>query len=255
MIVRALAGRLVLALILLAGASLISPLLAATAEIFTSLEAPPSPAEVQALLGRGVRTFEIDLDKQGAGAAVAAIKAGGGRVTAYHVGGGGGRAWGSVKAGEFVRYYREPKEFLALTADVKRLVALGADLIHFDNTHRMSGKRLEAVADAIVAGGAGFVAKNNADKWRLVMQRRADLRPAYAIIEDAMLDADETQAAYELSARGVAVYVVGFRKPIEPDMPAITDAYASAYKEANPWCHVLLMDDEHFFDSRTGRFF
>ena len=206
-------------------------------------------------LAEGVRTFELDLDSPGADEAVKAIKTGGGKVTAYYIGGGGGRAWGSVKAGEFVRYYREPKEFLALTEDVRRLVGLGADLVHFDNTHRMSGKRLEAIADAIRAGGAGFVAKNNPDKWRLVMERRRDLVPAYAIVEDAMFDRDETQAAYELNAKGVPVLIIGFRKTIDKGGQAVSDEYAVAYKAANPWATVLLMDEEARFDSRTGRFF
>ena len=254
----AFAKRLALALLLLMAGSMIGPLLAQPAappEIFTSLEAPPSPAEVAALLARGIRTFEMDLDKPGAREAVDAIHAGGGKVGGYHIGGGGGRAWGSVRAGEFVRYYREPKEFLALTADVRRLVGLGADVIHFDNTHRMSGRRLGSIAAAITAGGAGFVAKNNPDKWRLVMKRRADLVPAYAIVEDALFDADETQAAFELALKGVAVYIVGFRKPLEAGAYPVTDAYAAEYKRVNPWCTVILMDDEHAFDSRMARFF
>ena len=137
MIVRALLIRCVLALTLLVGTSFVGALIAAAAaagELFTSLEAPPTPEEVRAALAAGVRTFELDFDTPGASEAVAAIKTGGGRVTAYHVGGGGGRAWGSVKSGEFVRRYDEPKSFLALTADVRRLVELGADAVHFDNT-------------------------------------------------------------------------------------------------------------------------
>lgn len=249
--------RLALAIALLVLAGVVAPLLAAEPppRIFTSLEAPPMPEEVTAALAEGVRIFEIDLDAPGASDAVKAIKAGGGRVAAYHVGGGGGRAWGSVKAGEFVRHYNEPNAFLALTEDVRRLVSLGADLVHFDNTHRMSGRRLESVADAIRAGGAGFIAKNNPEKWRLVMKRRADLVPAYAIVEDAMFDAAATQAAYDLHAKGVAVYVVGFRKALDKSTQAVTDEYAAAYKAANPWATVLLMDDEARFDSRTGRFF
>jgi hypothetical protein len=119
----------------------------------------------------------------------------------------------------------------------------------------MSGKRLEAVADAIRAGGAGFVAKNNPDKWRLVIERRPDLAPAYAVVEDAMLDADETQAAYDLHVKGISVLIVGFRKALELDAQGVTDDYAAAYKAANPWASVLLMDDEAHYDSRTGRFF
>lgn len=225
---------------------------ATSAELFTSLEAPPTPAEVAAAVRDGVHTFEFDLDAAGAEAAIAAVKAAGGRVTAYHIGGGGGRAWGSVKAGEWVRRYDEPKDFIALTRDVERLVALGADTIHFDNTHRMSGRRLESIADAIVAGGARFVAKNNADKWRLAMTRRPNLRPAYAIVEDAMFDADETQAAAELHAMGVSVYVVGFKATIDGKGQPVTDAYAASYAAANPWAKVLLMEDERAFDSRTG---
>lgn len=236
------------------------PLLSAPAsaqrppDIFTSLEAPPTLPEVAAALRAGIRTFEIDLDSPGAVEAAGAIRAGGGHVTAYHVGGGGGRAWGSVKAGEWVRRYDSPRDFLALTADVKRLVALGADAIHFDNTHRMSGRRLESIADAIHAGGARVVAKNNPEKWALVMKRRQDFKPVYAIVEDAMFDADVTQAAYELHARGVPVYIVGFGKPIDPKASAVTADYAAAYATANPWAAVLLIDDERAWDSRTGTF-
>lgn len=258
MIARALLIRCLLALTLLVGTSFVGALIAAAAaagELFTSLEAPPTPEEVRTAVAAGVRTFELDFDTAGAAQSVTAIKAAGGRVTAYHVGGGGGRAWGSVKEGEFVRKYDEPAAFAALTADVRRLVALGADAVHFDNTHRMSGKRLEAVAEAIRAGGAGFVAKNNAGKWRLVMKRRPDLVPAYAIVEDAMFDADETQASYDISAKGVRVYIVGFKKTIDARGQAVTDDYAAAYKAANPWATVLLMDDERSYDSRTGRFF
>lgn len=238
--------------VLLIAAGLVASRDAMAAELFTSLEAPPTPAEVAAAVRDGVGVFEFDLDVAGAAEAVAAVKAVGARVTAYHVGGGGGRAWGSVKAGEWVRRYDEPKDFAALTDDVARLVALGADTIHFDNTHRMSGRRLEAIADAIVAGGAGFVAKNNADKWRLTMTRRPDLRPAYAIIEDAMFDADETQAAAELHALGVSVYIVGFKVTIDGKGDPVSDAYAAEYARNNPWARVLLMEDERAFDSRTG---
>jgi hypothetical protein len=244
-----------LAAVLLLAGGVLAPILAAAEAIFSSLEEPPTPDEVRALLARGVKTFELDLDAEGSAVAVAAIKKGGGRVTAYHIGGGGGRAWGSVRTGEFVRYYNEPKAFLALTEDVRRLVKLGADLVHFDNTHRMSGVRLESIADAIRSGGAGFVAKNNPTKWRLVMKRRPDLVPAYAIVEEAMFDAAETQAAYDISARGVAVYVVGFRKPIDKGGQPVTDEYAAAYKAANPWAHIILIDDERYFDSRTAQFY
>lgn len=223
-------------------------------DIFTSLEAPPTPREVRDAFARGVRTFEMDFDKPGAAEAMAEVRKLGGRAVAYHVGGGGGRAWGSVKAGEFVRKYDTPEEFEALTGDVKRLVAMGAALIHFDNTHRMSGKRLEAIVDAIRAGGAGFVAKNNPSKWRLVMKRRPDLVPAYAVIEEAMSDEDLTQEAYELHERGVPVYIVGFRRVIDKGAQGVTDAYAKEYADNNPWATVLVMDDEQAYDSRTGVF-
>jgi hypothetical protein len=222
------------------------------AQIFTSLEGPPTRADIDTAIAAGIKMFDFDLDKDGAADAVKVIKAKGGKVTAYHVGGGGGRAWGSLKTGEFVRRYDEPKDFLALTGDVKRLVAKGADYVHFDNTHRFSGKRLESIADAIVAGGAGFIAKNNAGKWNLVMKRRPDLRPAYAVVEDAMFSAEETQAAANLHARGVPIYVVGFRKPITPDAYPVTDDYARQYAANNPWARILVIDDERAYDSRTG---
>lgn len=230
---------------------LVSPVTAA-ADIFTTFEAPPTPAEIATARAAGITIFEFDLDKPGAAEAVTAVKKAGGQVTAYHVGGGGGRAWGSVKAGEQVQKYDTPEGLAQLTEEVRRLVALGADAIHFDNTHRMSGRRLEAVADAIVAGGARFVAKNNPDKWNLTMRRRPDLVPAYAVVEDAMFDADETQAAADLAASGVPVYIIGFRKPIEPDVPPVTDDYARDYATSNPWARVLLIDDERAWDSRTG---
>ena len=223
-------------------------------DILSTFEAPPTPAEIEAAAKAGITIFEFDLDAPGAGAAVQAAKAAGGKVTAYHVGGGGGRDWGSVRTGEWVRRYDSPRDFLALTADVRRLVAAGASAIHFDNTHRMSGRRLESIADAIVAGGAGFVAKNNPEKWALVMRRRPDLRPVYAVIEDAMFDAEATQAAGNLWKQGVPVYVVGFRKPLSDKAAAVTDDYARAYQAANPWARVLVIDDERAWDSRTGSF-
>lgn len=226
----------------------------APADIFTSFEAPPTPAEVVDAIRSGIRIFEMDFEKPGAAEAIAAVRQAGGKVTAYHIGGGGGRAWGGVRTGEWVRRYDTPRDFQALTADVKQLVAEGADAIHFDNTHRFSGRRLEAIADAIVAGGAGFVAKNNPEKWNLAMKRRPDLRPVYAIVEDAMFDAEATQAAYDLAARGVPVYIVGFRQPIDPKGATVSDDYATAYRVANPWAKVLLMDDERQWDSRLGRF-
>lgn len=221
-------------------------------DLFTSFEAPPSADEVKAAVDAGVITFDFDLDGPGAEASVRAIKQAGGKIAAYHIGGGGGRAWGSVRTGEWVRRYDAPRDFLALTGDVRELVRLGADYIHFDNTHRFSGRRLEAIADAIVAGGAGFVAKNNPSKWLLTMRRRPDLKPAYAVIEDALFDQDATQKAYGLFARGVPVYIVGFRKPLEVQAQAVTDDYAQAYADNNPWARVLLMEDEQAFDSRTA---
>lgn len=232
-----------------AGAATASP-----PEIFTSLEQPPTTEDVRAAVARGVTIFEFDLETPGSQAAIAAVKQAKGSVTAYHIGGGGGRDWGSVRTGEWVRRYDSPRDFLALTADVKQLVALGADAIHFDNTHRFSGRRLESIADAIVAGGARFVAKNNPEKWNLVMQRRADLKPIYAVIEDAMFDASETQAAFGLHARGVPVYIIGFTKPLDPKTPALTEEYVRAYRDNNPWAALLIIDDERAWDSRSGRF-
>lgn len=229
-------------------------LVPARADIFSSLEGPPTAADIATARAAGIEIFEFDLDAPGAVEAARLVKAAGGRVTAYHIGGGGGRAWGSVRTGEWVRRYDSPRDFLALTEDVRRLVGLGADYIHFDNTHRFSGRRLESIADAIVAGGAGFIAKNNASKWNLVMKRRADLKPVYAVVEDAMFDADETQAAADLSGRGIAVYIVGFKIPIEKGKAGVTEDYARAYAKANPWARVLLMEDERAFDSRTGQF-
>lgn len=226
----------------------------AKADIFSSLEGPPTVEDIAKARAAGIEIFEFDLDADGAPAAVAAVKSAGGRITAYHIGGGGGRAWGSVKAGEWVRKYDTPRDFLALTEDVRRLVKMGADYIHFDNTHRFSGRRLEAIADAIRAGGAGFVAKNNASKWNLVMRRRADLKPVYAVIEDAMFDAEETQHAADLFGRGVPVYIIGFKKPVDVTKYAVTDAYAREYATSNPWARVLVMDDERFYDSRTGTY-
>lgn len=222
------------------------------AQIFTSLETSPTRSDIVQAIAAGIKVFDFDLDADGSAAAVKAIKAAGGKVTAYHIGGGGGRAWGSVKSGEWVRKYDTPRDFLALTADVKRLVALGADDVHFDNTHRFSGMRLEAIADAIKAGGAGFIAKNNASKWTLVMKRRSDLKPSYAVVEDAMFSAEETQAAANLHARGVPVYIIGFKRPITADAFPVTDEYARQYAANNPWARILVMDDERAYDSRTG---
>ncbi|MFM9940952.1 MAG: hypothetical protein ACKVP7_15825 [Hyphomicrobiaceae bacterium] len=226
----------------------------ARADIFSSLEGPPTKTDIATARAAGIVIFEFDLDKEGAAEAVAAVKKAGGRITAYHVGGGGGRAWGSVKSGEWLRKYDSPRDFLALTEDVKRLVRLGADYIHFDNTHRFSGVRLESIVDAIRAGGAGFVAKNNAAKWNLVMKRRPDLKPVYAVIEDAMFDAEETQHAANLAIRGVPVYIIGFKLPIEATKYPVTDAYALEYARNNPWARVLVMEDERSYDSRTGAY-
>lgn len=223
-------------------------------DLFTSLQQPPTRAEVAEALKRGVRVFDFDLDQDGAKEAVTAIKKGGAKITAYHVGGGGGRAWGSKKNDEQVRKYDMPESFSQLTADVKRLVAKGADYIHFDNTHRMSGKRLEAVADAIRAGGAGFIAKNNAPKWSLVMKRRPDLVPAYAVIENGIFDNDETRAAYQLHAKGVPVYMIGFRKLLSDKDQPVTEEDARQFRRNNPWAKVLLMADEAAYDGRTGGF-
>lgn len=222
-------------------------------DIFTSLEAPPNADEVRQALANGVKRFDFDLDKPGSDAAVKAIKAAGGKITAYHVGGGGGSAWGGKKNGESVNKYDTKEALDQLTSDVEKLVGKGADYIHFDNTHRMSGRRLEQIADAIKKGGAGFVAKNNPDKWNLVMKRRPDLRPAYAIVENAMHDADETQAAYDLHDHDpkIPVYIIGFKKTIDGS-PGVTDDYAKEYKKRNPWASVIIMNDEASYDIRTG---
>ena len=75
---------------------------AAPPEIFTSLEAPTTLEDVEKALARGITIFDFDLDKPGAAEAIVAIKKGGGKITAYHIGGGGGRAWDS-RTGVWVR--------------------------------------------------------------------------------------------------------------------------------------------------------
>lgn len=222
------------------------------APMFTSLERPPTTDEVKSAILGGADHFDFDLDQGDTKDSVDAIHKAGRKVTAYHVGGGGGREWGSAKTGEQVRKYNTPEELTALTEDTKRLVAKGADYVHFDNTHRMSGKRLEAVADAITAGGAGFVAKNNAEKWNIVMKRRPDLKPAYAVIEAAMTDQDETTEAYKLHQKGVPVYIIGFHK--QKDGVVITDAYAKQYQENNPWARLIMMEDENQYEGRTSKY-
>jgi len=216
--------------------------------IFTSLEQPPSVDEAKAAMRNGVRIFDFDLNQGDTAKTVSEIKRNGGKITAYHVGGGGGRAWGGKAEGEEVRKYDKPEDFEALKADVQDLVKKGADYIHFDNTHRLSGRRLEQIAATIKEAGAGYVAKNNPEKWNLVMKRRPDLKPAYAVIENAMHDGDETQEAYHLHEKGVPVFIVGFRKPMDGE--PVTDEYAAEYRKANPWAKVLLMDDESSYEGR-----
>ena len=80
------------------------------------------------------------------------------------------------------------------------------------------------------------------------MKRRPDLKPAYAVIENAMHDGDETQEAYHLHEKGVPVFIVGFRKPMDGE--PVTDEYAAEYRKANPWAKVLLMDDESSYEGR-----
>jgi hypothetical protein len=220
-------------------------------EIFTSLEAPPTADEARKAIAAGVKHFDVDI-RTADPASIAEIKKAGGKITAYHVGGGGGRDWKGLSPDEEVNKFDTPETLGKLTADTKALVAKGADYIHFDNTHRMSGKRLEQVADAIVAGGAGFVAKNNPSKWNLMMRRRPDLKPAYAVIEAAMHDADETQAAADLAHRGIPVYVIGFKKTLKGDGEVDAD-YAADYQAKNPWAHVILMEDEKAYEGRTAQ--
>lgn len=233
--------------------------------LFTSLEKPPTKDEIAAHVADASKlgmtaVFDFDLHHAGGVEAAAEIHRLGGVVSAYHVGGGGGRAWGGVGAGEEVRKYRDAAELGALTNEVKELVGLGADVVHFDNTHRMSGKTLEGVVDAIVAGGAGWVAKNNPDKFDLVMKRRGDLVPAFAVVENAMYDLDETTAASALHARGVSVYVVGFEKALrgkgKENMPSaedVTPSYAAEYARVNPWANVILFADEEAFEGRDAK--
>lgn len=222
--------------------------------LFTSLEVAPSIDEVKSHIASGNDRFDFDVMQPDAERAVSAIKQAGGKITAYHVGGGGGRGWGGKGQGEQVRKYDTPEQLAALTAETRELVARGADDVHFDNTHRMSGKRLEQIADAIRAGGAGFVAKNNPDKWNLMMRRRPDLKPTYSVVENAMHDADETQAAADLAhASGRPVYIIGFRKPKSgTDTVGVSDDYAREYQDRNPWAKVILMDDESAYEGRTA---
>jgi Large polyvalent protein associated domain 23 len=225
-----------------------------TPDLFTSLEAAPSVIEVRKAIGSGTKHFDFDV-RNADPEAIAEIKKAGGRITAYHVGGGGGREWKGLSPDEQVNKFDTPEALNKLTADVKGLVAKGADSIHFDNTHRMSGKKLEQIADAIKQGGAGFVAKNNADKWTLVMRRRPDLKPDYAVIEAAMHDADETQAAADIAHRGVPTYIIGFKTPLNPKTPAVSPEYAKDYAAANPWAHVILMENEKAYEGRGATHF
>lgn len=223
-------------------------------EIFTSLEEPPSPDEVRAAIKAGQRHFDFDLTQPGGEEAARIIKQLGGTITAYHVGGGGGNLWGGKSQGEQVRRFNKPEELQQLTEDVRSLVEKGADSIHFDNTHRFSFRTLTKIFEAVKAGGAELVAKNNPSGWLKVMKSRPDLVPSYAVLEDIIRDPDETEAAREMSERGVPVYVIGFKKPLERGTPEMTEEEAAAYQKANPWARVLLMEDEKHYDGRTGRF-
>ena len=230
-----------------------------------SLEKPPTVAEVSVALGAGVRLFDFDLEQAGARAAVAAIKQAslqasqpvGGSISAYHIGGGGGRAWGSVKAGEFVRIYRKQPALDQLTLDVRRLVTMGADNIHFDNTHRMSGRTLGKVTRAIVAGGARLVCKNNPEKWNLVLKRNPSYihHYAYAAIEGAIGDRWETQQSAKLAKQGLPVYIIAFQKGFDKGSRTVTPSRARAFVARNPWAKVILMADEAAYDTRTALVF
>lgn len=225
--------------------------------IFTSLELPPTENEIAAAMRDGVGVFEFDLDQPSGIAASQFIKKQGGSVSAYHVGGGGGRAWGSVKAGEFVRNYRERPELDQLTLDVKRLVALGADAIHFDNTHRMSGRTLGKVTRAIVAGGAKLVLKNNPEKWNLVLKRFPEYLAhyAYAAVEGAIGDKWDTEQSAKLASRGIPVFIVAFQSGFDKGSKKVTPAVATAYVKRHPWATVILMQNEAAYDSRQAKVF
>ena len=225
--------------------------------IFTSLEQPPTPDEVRAAHDAGVRIFDFDLEQDGADEAVSAIKELGGSISAYHIGGGGGRAWGSVKAGEFVRIYREQPALEQLTRDVQRLVARGADNIHFDNTHRMSGRTLEKVTLAIAAGGARLVLKNNPEKWNLVLKRHPEYMEhyAYAAVEGVIGDRWETKQSAKLAAQGLPVYVIAFEKGFDKGSHRISPEKAQKFIAKNPWAMVILMPDEAAYDSRNAMIF
>ena len=223
-------------------------------QIFTSLEQPPSPEEVRTAHEAGISIFDFDLEQDGAIEAVAAIKDIGGTISAYHIGGGGGRAWGSVKAGEYVRIYREQPALEQLTADVMRLVAMGADNIHFDNTHRMSGRTLEKVTLAIAAGGARLVLKNNPEKWNLVLKRHPEYMEyyAYAAVEGVIGDRWETKQSAKLAAQGLPVYVIAFEKGFDKGSHRTTPEKAQKFIAKNPWGMVILMPDEAAYDSRNA---
>jgi hypothetical protein len=69
-----------------------------------------------------------------------------------------------------------------------------------------------------------------------------------------MFDADETEAAADLFAKGVPVYIIGFKTPVDPSGKGVTDEYARVYAANNPWAQVLIMKDERAYDSRTGAY-
>ena len=225
--------------------------------IFTSLEHPPTNEEVRSAIAEGVTIFDFDLDQDGGVQAAKIVNRLGGHVTAYHVGGGGGRAWGSVAAGEQVRGYRNDDELAQLSSDVERLVRMGANSIHFDNTHRMSGRTLSKVSAAVVAGGARLVLKNNPEKWNLLIKREPETlrHVSYAVIEGAISDKWETEQAKRLSAAGLAVYVIAFVKGFDKGSQSVTPERAIDFVEKNSWARVILMKNEAAYDSRDAQFF